>query len=683
MNFALQKASSEQLSIVKSLNDNNVVVDSCAGAGKTTTVLHIAKCYENDNILLMTYNAKLKLETRQKIEKLGLKNIETHSYHSFCVKYYDRSCFTDKPIREMIDDERRPLSKYKYSIIILDEAQDITPLYYTLICKIFSDNKHITKFCILGDEFQSIYGFNKADPRFLTFSERIYNFGNYNWINKKLSITYRMNDETVKFVNKCMLNSDRIKSNKSGWKPRYIICDCFNDAHHERYKPYQEIRYYISLGYQNHEIFVLAPSVKSERSPVRILANTLSRENIPIFVPHNDEEKLDSQVLENKIVFATYHQTKGLERKVVIVFNFDASYFKYYKKNVNPLYCPNELYVAVTRSIERLTLLHHDTNDYLQFIEREYLEETCNCQFSNIYEYSSNKKNQITNLPVTDLTRHLSEDVIEKAATYFGTDIINKKGEYINIPIKTKQGNLYENVSDINGTAIPAYFDLKKNNKMKISDCIIKKKPKNNYMFLKDDDDSSSDEDSFTFSDNIDIKIDTITPSELLYIANKWNSDVSGYIYKLKQIKNYDWLSKQNLEKAYNRLKKYISEKSTFEIILHIDNQPELVDKKLIGVIDCIDGNRVWEFKCVKELENVHQIQLAIYMYMMLIQNDTCEYNFYLFNILNENIIEIKSDLLRLKSMIKYLIHEKYFSGKTQNDINFIMNIRKIREKYV
>ena len=63
----LPAISIEQNNIINQLLlNNNVVVDSVAGSGKTTCNLHIAKHFNNMNILLLTYNSKLKLETRDK-----------------------------------------------------------------------------------------------------------------------------------------------------------------------------------------------------------------------------------------------------------------------------------------------------------------------------------------------------------------------------------------------------------------------------------------------------------------------------------------------------------------------------------------------------------------------------------------------------------------------------------------
>ena len=173
-------ASQEQQSVVEALINNNVIIDSVAGSGKTTCNLHIATHFQDFNILLLTYNARLKIETRDKIKDLKLSNIETHSYHSFCVKYYDRDCFTDSEIIELLKNNCLLLKSIKYDMIILDETQDMSPLYFQLVCKIFKDNEVTNpKICILGDERQSIFDFMGADQRFITFAEKIFNLNNF------------------------------------------------------------------------------------------------------------------------------------------------------------------------------------------------------------------------------------------------------------------------------------------------------------------------------------------------------------------------------------------------------------------------------------------------------------------------------------------------------------------------
>jgi DNA helicase IV len=70
----LPNISDEQNKIIIALKkNNNVVVDSVVGSGKTTCNLHIATIFNDLNILLLTYNSKLKIETREKVNKLQLQ----------------------------------------------------------------------------------------------------------------------------------------------------------------------------------------------------------------------------------------------------------------------------------------------------------------------------------------------------------------------------------------------------------------------------------------------------------------------------------------------------------------------------------------------------------------------------------------------------------------------------------
>ena len=603
----LPEISTEQNNIIQQLLlNNNVVVDSVAGSGKTTSNLHIAKYFNNHNILLLTYNSKLKLETRGKARKIGISNLEVHSYHSFCVKYYDNQCFTDSVIAKIIKNKNKQLEKFTFDLIVLDEAQDITSLYYELICKIYKDNENInTKICIFGDKKQSIFDFNNADQRFIEYATELFNFNSYNWAICSLSVSFRITYEMSLFINKCLLKEERIISNKiKNNKPRYIICNCFDTL-----RTFGEIRYYFELGYKPNEIAILAPSVKGIKKPVRLLENKIKIEmpNVMIYVSTNEDEKLDEELLEGKIIFSTFHQMKGMERKVVIIFSLDKSYFTFYKKKSNQFVCPNEIYVATTRGIEQLTIFHHYQNEYLPFIDKINIQRYCyfedtNMNISSVIQFSAN----ITS--ITDIIKFLPQNIIDEC---FNRLEITQNSKYvikkINIPLKISNDNTTESVSEITGIAIPSMFELKLKNKMSIFELLadFEKKVINRSLEKKHN------------INNIDIQ--NLTSQELLYISNCWNTFKTGYIFKIYQITNYDWLSDKKLDKCINRLTELnISINSLFEYNLETENETELLNRKLIGFIDCIDkeNNTVYEFKCVQKLEKEHYLQLALYMYM-------------------------------------------------------------------
>ncbi len=626
--YTLHPPSQEQNEAIQSFQNHNILVDSVAGSGKTTLCLHLAQQNPHSSILLLTYNAKLKLETRQKVERLGIHNLEVHSYHSFCVKYFSHDCFTDSGILDYFKQSNPTLYRpVDFDCIIVDEAQDMSPLYYELVCKLIKDNQKEYRMCIMGDKNQSIYQFNHADERYIQFGHQLFinPWNDKEWTHHKLSQSFRITHPMAEFLNHAFLKEPRLRSQKQNTKPRYIICDSFGSQIGSSNRVYREVKHYLQQGYQFEDIFILAPSVKSEKSPVRQLANQLSQEGIPIHVPVSDESKLDEDILKGKIVFSSFHQVKGLERKVVIVFNMDASYFEFFKKDVNPLQCPNEIYVACTRASEKLTLIHHYQNDYLPFVDIRKIEEYSQFEKSRIHKTQSRKKKNFKTT-VTDFIKHLPIEVIHHCMTFFRSTEIKPASNFIDVPIKTKQKKLFESVAEITGIAIPNFYEFAKTGKMSIYH-----RCKEELQEMEKEMDSSTPQVSLfdvttpilSLEQEEQIKLNKInfqqlTSSDLLYISNLWNSLKTGFIYKLNQIKKYDWLTPEHLSSCMERLEDKISNQLKTEVEYVLEDVPELKNRKLVGHIDCIDNQNIWEFKCTQQLENEHHIQLAVYMYLFL-----------------------------------------------------------------
>ena len=502
--FQLPPISEEQMFGISNSN-SNLILDAVAGAGKTTFILYLAKIMQDmgspDMFLLLTYNKKLKLETRKKIELLGLRNIEAHSYHSCAVKYYDRECYDDYKMIHVVNNISNQLSVSQnkamklppFTRIIIDEAQDMTELYYKFVCAIVRDipgDKRLLKFAIIGDKFQSIFAFNGADRRFIQYADVLFAAfsGIPSWLPCKLSTSYRITRSMAGFINNIALKNDRLKAIKDGPPVEYIVCNTFPVPKRvNNYKTFPgEILLELlkSKKYQNEEIFVIAPSIKNVASPVRIVANYLSQNYIPIYVPGSDEEPLDEDVLRGKVAFSTFHQVKGLERKIVFVFGFDASYFDFYAKNLSKETCPNTLYVAITRAIEQMFIFHHYQNDYIPFIDKEKLLERPSYVNLTIKEKQFNNSSariKQTNINVADLTRHISAKVICDAMGFFNYKEIAPIQDEIDIPVRidssfkiTDKDSLTETVAEINGIALASYFEFVTTENMQILDELVK-----------------------------------------------------------------------------------------------------------------------------------------------------------------------------------------------------------------
>jgi hypothetical protein len=676
-NGLLPQISEEQMQVIKELeNNNNVIVNSVAGSGKTTCNLHIANYFVNKKILLLTYNAKLKIETRERVGTLELSNIETHSYHSFGVKYYHNTCFTDTELNDVIVQNMCPNKTFNFDIIILDESQDINPTYYNFIKKIFRDNiANDINICVLGDAKQSIFQFNKADERYLTLANNVFNFNSKQWVSCNLSRSFRITEHMSNFINKCMLDSEGIRKiishKESKYLPKYLICNVFGNAAFEQFKYYYE-----ELKYSANDIFILAPSVKNLKTPVKILENKIKEwygNSINIFVPSSDESKIDPDIVKDKLIFSSFHQSKGLERKVVLVFGFDDSYFKFYSKNSNPYECPNTLYVATTRALEHLIIFHHYENKYLPFLNNNRIRHLCD--FKEIDTLSPLMQSPLINIQkfrltvgVTNLLHHLPFDVIDYGFNKLNISLIKEKQNIIQIDSKIEEVNgSCEYVADITGTAIPSYVELKIRGKLTIYENLMNEfenPESDNYKFVNK-----------SLRKEINkiktFKLNKITPKQLLYIVNTYDALQSKYLFRIKQIKTYDWLSLENLNMCSQRVHNLIeNEQSNFEKEYSKDISIDCLenDFKLVGRVDYEDNHKIIEFKCVNELSKEHFLQLAIYSYLL----GNCNKRFILYNILSEETFEISNTPEELQDIVIKLLIAKYHKIDVINDNDFI-----------
>jgi hypothetical protein len=665
----LRPASAEQQAVIEAAGRSNVIVDSVAGSGKTTTVLHIAKTYPLESILLLTFNSKLRQETQARARMLGLNNLEAHTYHSFGYRYISgEKCRTDEGLIEFIasgkplfestngangtdgtngandtiyedDYDESPITRY--TTIIIDECQDMKPLLYKLVMKI--TNVCHAKMIIVGDKNQSIYGYAGADPRFIMSADFIFaSANNLPWERHVLSTTYRCTQQMVELINH-VLGAPRMKAIKQGPKPNYTICDMFT--------PYDVINEIKGILRNNkpEDIFVIAPSVKSiivtteksKKNPIAKVANGLTQLGIKIYIPTSDESKLDDELMSGKIVFSSFHQTKGLERKYVIVLGFDDTYFKFYNKDDPSDKCPNILYVALTRAQVGLSIYHNQKSQPVKFIDLDQIRKLSNFKGSVKQAKLHVAELNDRTVAVSKLTEHITSEVMSQCMQLIDWVSIRQPGKLINIPLKTKQtknnNTHHEEVSDINGVAIPFYYEYKKTGKISVFETL---------------------------------PLANLEPAQLLEMANKYLSQRHGLMFKYNQIHDYNWLTKNILNAAYIRTSRELDRyrQKEFEVKLEYDIQ----GWKLLGAID-VKCDKIIELKTVGRLLPEHYIQTAIYGYIhgRVYTPKVC----HLFNIRTDELIEITIDPEKISKMIRLLICGKFHKRKATTDEQFFASI--------
>ena len=732
--MSLPQASPEQIAILLQVNmGRNVKVEAVAGSGKTTTMLHIAK-NSDKTIVLLTYNARLKDEMREKIRRLALDNVEAHSYHAFCVRYYNTNCSTDSGILDLILRDSKPRTSFRYGLILLDEVQDMTPLYYKLVIKIIrdmhkgpayeikealvntwndwsdqhdnpveieaalqledreiwqdesglmdtpidikQDDLHVQleqisdlniQLALFGDPKQNIYAFKDADERYLTLADYLYKVPriNSNWYSLPLSYSFRVTKYIADFVNDACLKTKTIVSNKPGAKVHYMICGSFGTEPATAIKKCLTDRYAYGPG----DVFIVAPSVRSSKSAVKKLENALVAAGYPCFVPIGDDEVLQQDIIKGKVVFSSIHQTKGLERKIVMLYGFDASYFKFYNRTAEPTICPNELYVALTRAQEHLFLIHDNKKQFLPFLDQQVVYATCDMTIHGFNPKAIDSPER-SEFSVTELTRHLTietmKDILAHVQTHEPTGLQRagfdfKLDNAISIPSVVKGEHGDESICDINGICLPAMYEYKTQSQVSIIEYI-----RDNKKRLPKPDELSVNSCLDRFAKGIH------TNSDFLYISNVYNSLRTGYMFKLRQVVKYDWLEPSAVNSSLCIIQKYITPEAKFEHSISRTVEISGIPRNITGCIDAITATNpsrhsagnicIWEFKCCTNLQPEHIIQLLIYSWLfsqgLTSTPDKIQVKFYLFNILTDTIIEIVS-VKGLDQIIERLIQEK------------------------
>lgn len=674
--------SDEQLAIVGHMRDGASVLGDCvAGSGKTTSVLLVARALASKRILKVTYNKALKFEVRQKAAALELSNLEIHTYNSLCVKYYDREGYNNETLRRAIERGASPLIAIpEFDIIVLDETQDMNLIFYDLIRKFIKDSAKDRKqpqLLILGDKYQSIYGFIGADSRFLTLGHELWDRP---FVPATLSTSYRVTHQIAAFVNDAMIGYERIKATRSGPPVEYIYCDPYKSSRMLCARIVDAIgRGEISAG----DVFILAPSIKGAKTPLRLLENKLVNAGLPCYYPVSDEAQLDEEIIDGKVVFSTYHQSKGRERKLVLIYGFDASYFRLYNQGANPTVCPEPLYVATTRARENLILLHSVreaalpflaplstffTNDYVTV--RRFHEPVLGGAIAGTERTrldDNDGKERRHNASPTMLTAYLKESNITLLASIIDQIVRQEiKPEYkVDIPSKImfEEGN-WEDVSDINGIAIPAIYEARLHGTSTIERIV-----RQSYEGLRDDD-------VFLRDAYSRIGTDVRTPSAFVRLTIMYISFMERIYNKISQITHQNWLTSKLILQCLEVLTKHITKDATFEEEVEYETCefPEFGKLLVRGRIDAFDTETVFEIKCVDALTLEHKLQLLVYAWIWK-NNYEGSYGSRVFKLLNVRtgevcVLDTTSPLV--KEAMYILFQNKYAKTDPISDRHFI-----------
>lgn len=655
----LPPATEEQQQIIEDIKTHNVVCDSVAGSGKTTTSLYIAKTYEDKSILLLTYNSKLRLETRSKAEKLNLNNIEVHTFHSYCYKYYSK-CKDDNDMNKIIKYDTDVTQPPTFDIVIIDECQDMTEMYYEIVCKITRDIQNKFKILIIGDKKQSIYEFKGADERYIMNAEQLFHFNGKKWKQDSLHISFRLPKEIGDIVN-FVTGEERIRTVKEqGCKPRYVICNSFMESFRGDRKDmttFEEYRYYISEGYKPGDIMIISPTIKKSKPINNLLAEiTKHDKTVKIYKATSDTQKINEDAIKDKLLVVSYHQSKGLERKVSIVYGIDMSYFDVFGRNKVESICPNEMYVALTRSKERLSVIHNETSKYCDFIDSTRLED-----YAEVINYKSNngRRNKLLrDITIKDLVQYLpytlidmnlknikkkeviikeeNEDMIERInerlKVYEDTEEVSQQLKIINNKKLPDVGVTEYTISIVN----ELYNYIKNKNRI-IDKDVLRFKVHEMDGIIED-----VREDIYNTIEKKELTIEDITK---IGIVRKIGTDV----YKLNKIAEYNWIREDEALKACRRI--------------------AYIDKNTMNNVDRV--KKVLLSDALKEVKKEHDTKLYVNLSSTVDKESTNKMIKYINNDISvEDILEGAINTLFMynkKSIVYDILNNKQYEIEVTN----------------
>lgn len=675
--MALKPASAEQEAVVRALAAGNAAVDAVAGSGKTTTALHVAARYPARAVLLLTYNARLKTETRERVAALGLDNMRVDSLHSFCVRHYDPGAYTDKRMQAALARGAAPRDAFAFDLVIVDEAQDLTPLYRALVLRLVADNGAPAPplLCVMGDRSQSIYEYNGADARHLTLADRVFAVNGAPWARLRLSETFRVPPPVARFLNRCCLHEARLVA-RGATRPHHhppTLIECGYDVA----PVFHHVRALLSgpRAYRPGDIFVLAPKVGVRRGhPLKRLENWIKTglPGVDVFVPVSDEDRMDADVIRNKLTLTTFHQSKGLERKVVYVFSFDASYLAYYKRDWCPRVraCPNELYVACTRATERLVLVKGRAQADLPFLlpsYREYLRVLRPAGDEEDAEGGDDDAEAPEPAPdsgdrsVTQLTRNLTRADLDAVLPLIRQETLAPAGclPRLDLPAKARQGGgRVEAVGEITGAAIPLAFEHACDAPGVAAR--LAGVPGMPPGLLAPD------------------RCGPYDAPRFLEAANRAIGHASGLLFKVKQVRNYDWLGRDALRTAVRRLEACVRRHAgagaaapAFEVPRQREEALRGRRCTLHGATDVEAGDTVFEVKCVRELDDVHAVQLALYMWLVEGAEAAARRRYVLFNVVDGHEVAVSAEPADLRALVAYLFFPR--PAPAVSDADFLL----------
>jgi hypothetical protein len=650
------KMSDEQADIInqlkKGLNPRTV---ACAGAGKTTTIAFCASECPTEQVLALTFSRRLVDDTKKRIIKMDLKNIEAQTYHGFCTKYFG-TCRNDSDMRKYLNSppssDRRRQELMRFTIIMLDELQDMNELYYKFMSNVRKYLNANIRIGLFGDPRQTIFEFNGGNPDYLMNPSK---YWGVDFVPCLLSTTYRLSHKVTRVLNmlicaKYQLIGDPIFRMTSVDKPSdnpvdFHWIDIYKDG-------CKLIKSYINR-YGHDSVLVMAPSIKNgdSISPVTQIMNDLRKQGIDMCTL-TDDAPIDSDIIANKLVVSSIHKQKGCEQRCTIFVGLDCSYYKYFGNKSPLVNSLNVIYVGMSRPLEHLVLIGSNSHNYLPYWEPSEINRLVKNGDLRVHGAPQSAGHKCPFMPpcacqspkgvsITNLLKYKSSSYLDDYVEQPSVSICRIEGELDSVASSgkiTMGSGLVELVAPIYGILVPLAQEFSEYGKINMVERILsddflsdpdnENLPKHLRLDVRRNLHNLYDQLIKIKFDDVDSLIDMNT--SLLAKISIHMMCYQSYEFPLYQIDNYEWVDSGYIKECVHRLIDFrgtligpSGSEDQIEVSIKKDVDVECVHKRvsgqftLRGRVDNLINDEIIEYKLKTTFGDVTDVsQLLLYMWI-------------------------------------------------------------------
>lgn len=550
MNKEIVLSEEQNLFIEKALEGKNILVNACIGSGKTTAIQHLCQLYPSDKkILYLTYNKLLKLDAKEKITN---PNVIVTNYHGFAY-----SMLFSIGISAGVTDLIQVFLKEKpqlphLDLLLIDEYQDINQELSEMLEYVKDTNPNM-QIIAVGDMDQKIYDYTMLDvSSFIKGYLEDYvalSFTNCFRLNASYASKLgRIWHKTINGVNdRCSvvtMNSADVVAFLSSKSPSDVLC----------------------LGSRSGDMPRVLNDLE-ERFPAKFNKNT-------VFASIVDKDQNASIEPDSKsAIFTTYDSSKGLERKICILFDFTEEYWSFRANTPGQSYTilRNIFCVAASRGKEQVILVEND-HPLLS-------EQTLSLPFSN------NKTGSRFN--ISEMFNFRYKEKVEECYSLLSVRELNAE-DRTPISIKNYDGliDLSPCIGIYQEASFFRHFDVKKSIE--------------NYLFSHREKEHLYTEEIKNAS--VEKQILFLTALETHY--DRYNTQVS-----------VPFIKEESKKLLHNRLSFMFAPDEDVQKLSIMDfstysEQPVLA----IGLADVVKDGIVYELKFVSDLTHEHFLQCACYV---------------------------------------------------------------------